>query len=417
MNDAMRALAIGALVFALTACGSDSDDSQVSNDGNGGQVDNGNGGNQDPDDQINTGDDAGGGGDGGSGDDGQDGSAGDGPTDDGSTDDGSSGDGSTGDGSTGENPGGGDDGTATDPGAGDDGTDNGGSDGSAGIANSAFAYAQSRSDLSTFVSALEAADQKNTLSNAGAYTILAPDNIAFDRLFAELNVTPEQLFSNRELLSKVVRYHMIGSNLKAADLPLSRPLTTYEGSVIKVEQNAIQPIIFDGRGRLARVTTTDLDTANATIHVIDRVMLPAQENVVELARARDDLSLFAEALSAADLAGLLSGEGPFTVLAPDNDAIVAALSELGLTKDQLLSNDALLRQVLSYHVIPGTFYRAELPFNQPLRTLEGSNVVIDDQFPPRVTDAQGRVAQLKSIDTITTNGVVHILDKVILPAE
>ncbi len=384
MNDALRALAIGALVFTLAACGSDADDSLVSNDGNGGQVDDGSGGAQDPDDQI----DAGGG-----------------DNSDGSTDD-----------VIDE-----DDGTATDPGNGDDGSsDNGGGsdgDGSAGIANSAFAYAQSRSDLSTFVSVIELADLKTTLSNAGDYTVLAPDNIAFDRLFAELNVTPAQLFSDRGLLSRVVRYHMIGSNLKAGDLPFSVPLTTYEGSVVKFEQGAVQPIIFDGRGRLARVGTTDLETANATIHVIDRVMLPAQHNVAELASAREDLSLFAQALAAADLTGVLSGNGPFTVLAPDNHAIGAALSELGLTTDQFLGNTDLLGKVLRYHVIPGRYYRAELPFNQPITTLEGSSVMIDEQYPPRVTDAQGRISHLKSIDTITTNGVVHILDQVNLPAQ
>ncbi len=381
MNDALRVLAISVFALTLAACGSDADDSLVSNDGNGDQVDNGDDvASGDPDgDQIGGGD---------TGDDAGDGD-GDGDTD--------------GDGDSSDN------GDNADSG-------NGSGEDPIAIANSAYAFAQSRSDLSTLVAAIDAADQKNTLSSAGAYTLLAPDNAAFDRLFAELGITREQLFANQELVSKVLRYHMIGSNLKAADLPLSRPLTTYEGSVIKVEQNSVQPIVFDGQGRLARVTTTDLDTANATIHVVDRVMLPADKNIVQLAVARDDLSILAEAVAAADLAETLSGNGPFTLLAPNNDAFAAALSELGLTKAQLLADQDLLRAVLSYHVIPGTFYRADVPFNQPLTTVQGQTVSINELYPPVVTDARGREANLVSIDTIVTNGVVHILDRVILPA-
>jgi len=353
MNYALRGLAIFALALTLTACGSDSDDSQVSSD---------------------TPDQVDGGGDGGD----------------------------TGGGDGGDTGGGG-------------GGDTGG-DGGAAVPGNLVSYAQSRSDLSTLVLALESAQLTSALSGEGDFTVFAPTNTAFDRLFAELNLTPAQLLGNRELLAQVLRYHVLPARVAAADIPFSQPVNTLDGKVLKLERNPVLPIIYDGRGRLTRITETDLPASNAVIHTIDNVLLPSDKNIVELALARPDLSILAEAVVAADLVETLSAPGPLTVFAPDNHAFTALLSEVGLTKEQLFADKALLRKVLTYHVMAGQMFRAQYAFGEPVATVQGSTLIIDDGFPIRVTDARGRVAHIDSIDTIVTNGVVHILSRVILPA-
>jgi uncharacterized surface protein with fasciclin (FAS1) repeats len=89
------------------------------------------------------------------------------------------------------------------------------------------------------------------------------------------------------------------------------------------------------------------------IHVIDRVLLPADKNMVQTAQALPQFSILVEAVVAADLVGALSGNGPLTVFAPTNDAFAALLAELGVSKAQLLADTALLTKVLTYHVVPG----------------------------------------------------------------
>jgi uncharacterized surface protein with fasciclin (FAS1) repeats len=101
------------------------------------------------------------------------------------------------------------------------------------------------------------------------------------------------------------------------------------------------------------------------------------------------------------------------VFAPTNDAFTALLAQLGLTKDQLLADKALLTRVLSYHVVPGRVLRAEVPTGTPVTTLQGGSFTVDSDL--QVTDARGRTARLTATDVFATNGVLHVLDRVLLP--
>jgi uncharacterized surface protein with fasciclin (FAS1) repeats len=119
---------------------------------------------------------------------------------------------------------------------------------------------------------------------------------------------------------------------------------------------------------------------------------------------------------AADLASALSGPGPFTVFAPTNDAFSAALVELGTTKDALLANPAL-PDVLKYHVV-GADLRAAAVVAAPkpavVPTLQGSSFSVDSSLA--ITDGNSRKATLLATDVIASNGVIHVIDKVLLPS-
>jgi uncharacterized surface protein with fasciclin (FAS1) repeats len=137
------------------------------------------------------------------------------------------------------------------------------------------------------------------------------------------------------------------------------------------------------------------------------------QTVVGLAQATPDLSILVEAVVAANLATTLSGTGPFTVFAPTNAAFAAALTELKLTKAQLLADTALLTKVLTYHVVAGKVLKAQVPIGTPITTLQTETFTVDSSLV--ITDQRARKANITATDIEATNGVVHVIDKVILP--
>jgi len=139
-------------------------------------------------------------------------------------------------------------------------------------------------------------------------------------------------------------------------------------------------------------------------------------NIVEVASADSRLSILVEAVAAAGLVGTLSGPGPFTVFAPSNDAFAALLTELGVSKEALLANTALLTQVLTYHVLSGRVSAADVvALAKPavITTVQGSSFDIGADLV--LTDGRGRRASLLITDIAASNGVVHVIDRVILP--
>lgn len=137
------------------------------------------------------------------------------------------------------------------------------------------------------------------------------------------------------------------------------------------------------------------------------------KNIVETAQANEQFSILVEAVIAADLAGALSGEGPLTVFAPTNEAFAALLEELGVTKEALLADTELLTQVLLYHVVEGKVMKADVPVGSAITTLQGGTFTIDDSLA--ITDARDRKAGIAATDVEATNGVIHVIDTVILP--
>lgn len=138
-----------------------------------------------------------------------------------------------------------------------------------------------------------------------------------------------------------------------------------------------------------------------------------KDNIVEIAQNDARFSILAEAVVAAGLADTLSDDGPFTVFAPTNDAFAALLGELGVTKDQLLADKALLTQVLTYHVLGSQVLKAEVPVGTPVATLQGQTLTVTPALA--ILDQRGRTANIVATDVLTSNGVIHVIDKVILP--
>lgn len=260
---------------------------------------------------------------------------------------------------------------------------------------------------------MDAAGLASTLKQAGPYTVLAPTNAAFAALLTELGVTKAQLLADKALLTTVLTYHVLPAAVKRADIPLGKAVTTVQGGIFKVEAAGAGLKITDGRNRTANITATDIVASNGLVHVIDKVILPANKNIVQTAQALPDFSILVEAVVAADLQGTLSGTGPFTVFAPTNAAFAALLTELGVSKEALLANKALLTQVLTYHVVAGRVLKSGVPVGTPIATVQGDTFTIDASLA--IADQRGRSAKIVATDVLTSNGVIHVIDKVILP--
>jgi transforming growth factor-beta-induced protein len=273
--------------------------------------------------------------------------------------------------------------------------------------------ASSLPQFSILVEAVAAAGLVDTLKGSGPFTVFAPTNAAFAALLAELRITKEALLANRPLLTAVLTYHVLGRRVLAGDLRDELAAATVNGQPIVVDLTG-GPKIRDGRGRVANITATDALASNGVVHTIDRVILPSERNIVQVARSLPQFSILVEAINAAGLADALTA-GTLTVFAPTNDAFAALLHELHLTRAQLLADRALLTRVLQYHVVRGQVLSSGIPFDTPVPTLVTGQTFTIGASPLQITDARHRTARITATDVAATNGVIHVIDRVILP--
>lgn len=275
--------------------------------------------------------------------------------------------------------------------------------------------AQATPSLSILVEAVIAADLATTLSGPGPFTVFAPNNDAFVALLGELGVTKDALLKDKALLTAVLTYHVLGAKVEKAAIPIGKKITSLQKGIFKIDTPAGGVLsITDGRNRNSKILATDVQATNGVVHIIDKVILPANKNIVETAVAlAPEFSTLVAAVTAAGLGSTLSSTGPFTVFAPTNAAFAAALTELGITQAALLGNVPLLTKILTYHVVSGTVLKAEIPVGAPITTVQGETLSISAAFA--ITDQRARTSNIVITDVFASNGVIHAVDKVILP--
>jgi transforming growth factor-beta-induced protein len=279
--------------------------------------------------------------------------------------------------------------------------------------------------------ALVAAAQKAGLADAlsdpaADLTVFAPTNAAFDSLATTLGFADAGAMVNAldaATLGKVLSYHVLPTRQDAAALAAGgdtqATLYTFPAATqatVGVDTSS-GVALTDAVLTRATVTAANVAASNGVLHGIDKVMVPPGVfNLVQMAQLNPAFSVLVEAVVTANLAGALSGAGPLTVFAPTDDAFVAALGELGVSKDQLLASPNLA-SILTYHVVMGDVRAADVaaapkPFVVPT-LLSGASFSVDTMLD--ITDGQGRVAKLVATDVIASNGVIHVIDKVLLP--
>lgn len=260
-------------------------------------------------------------------------------------------------------------------------------------------------NFSILVQALVKADLASALQGDGPFTVFAPTNAAFQSLFTELGVTGiEQL--SKEALTPILLYHVVSGKVTSGDLSTGyvNTLSTSFDTPMNFFVNLSGGVKLNGN---VNVTQADLDATNGVIHIIDKVLVPP--TVVDIAIANPNFSILVEAVVKAGLVETLSGTGPFTVFAPTNAAFQTLFTQLGVSGIDALSAEALT-PILTYHVVSGNVRAAQVTSgNVPTVNGEnitiavGSGVTINGDTNVIATDVQG------------SNGVVHVIDKVLLP--
>ena len=258
----------------------------------------------------------------------------------------------------------------------------------------------------TLAAALEAAGLVDALKGKGPFTVLAPTDEAFAKL-PEGTVATLLKPENKQQLIDVLTYHVVKGNVPAAQVVKLSGAKSLNGQQIdvRVENGAVSV-------DQAKVVKTDIACDNGVIHVIDHVLLPASDNIPETAVKAGNFNTLVAAAKAAGLVEALSGEGPLTVFAPTDEAF-AKLPEG--TVETLLKpeNKAKLAAILKYHVVSGRVYSSDALAAGEATTLQGDTVKIAVSGQAAMVNG----ARLVATDLDASNGVIHVIDSVILPPE
>ena len=184
---------------------------------------------------------------------------------------------------------------------------------------------------------------------------------------------------------------------------------------------AVLVLIGGGIGIWA-LTQSDDEEETTVTEVQEQQPAPApveeaqvSNTIVDLAVATPELSTLVAAVTRANLVETLSGEGPFTVLAPTDEAFANALEALGITAEELLAREDL-GDILTYHVIAASVLSSDLTDGQEVETVQGGILTVDiTEEGVFFVDANGGRAQVTTADVEASNGVVHIINAVLLP--
>jgi uncharacterized surface protein with fasciclin (FAS1) repeats len=230
-------------------------------------------------------------------------------------------------------------------------------------------------------------------------TVFAPT----DEAFAAIGLNNRNIASVPNL-REILLYHVVAGPVYSNQLS-NGFVPTLNGAAVEV--NLESGVMVND----ANVVVADIKARNGVIHAIDKVLLPPTENIVEIAAGNDDFSILVAAVTAAGLAEVLAGDGPFTVFAPTNAAFEALPA--GTIEALLADPQGALTDILLYHVVSGRVYSSDLS-NGPVATAGGETFQVNaNDF--QITDNTGGVANIIAANIQGTNGVIHVIDKVILP--
>lgn len=271
--------------------------------------------------------------------------------------------------------------------------------------------------FNALLAAVDKAGIGGALANANAQlTVFAPTDQAFNDLARRLgfaDATAMVAALPAPALQSILNYHVLGTRKLAADLAAggaTQPTAySYAGAPASLRFDFTGGVkITDAALTVANVVTPNVAASNGVIHAVDKVLVPPGVlNVVQMAQANPIFSSLVGAVVASDLQGTLGGAGPFTVFAPTNDAFAAAPQGL---------SSAQLRTVLTYHVLGSQVLSSQIPFGTPVTTLAGQDIVIGAGTPPTIRDTTTVAARITAVDVRASNGVIHVLDKVLIPA-
>lgn len=269
------------------------------------------------------------------------------------------------------------------------------------------------SDFSSLLAALQKAELVSTFEGTTEYTVFAPTNAAFSTFLTEQGVTLEEL--TKEQLTEILTYHVVTGDRKSSSFTDGATLATLNsGQSLSISVDGSSVMVND-----ANVTTADTEATNGVIHTIDKVLVPSDftlepetPSIVGIATGDSNFSILVEALQKANLVTTLDGTTPYTVFAPTNEAFEELFNELGVSGIADI-DVATLTPILLYHVANGTLTSSQINAGTlaTLNTDASIEVTVDGS-----TITLNGDTQVTQADILASNGVVHVIDKVLVPA-
>ena len=268
-------------------------------------------------------------------------------------------------------------------------------------------------DFSLLKTAVVRAGLDGTLATTQNLTVFAPNNAAFTAAGlteAVINSTPVAT------LQAILQYHVLGTKVISSAVPAgpNAEVATLGGVKLFATKNA-NGVYVNG----VKVITADVSASNGVIHVIDRVLTPPAGNIVVTAQAVPTLSYLVAAVLRADasgtsISGALSAAGPLTVFAPTNQAFIDA--GFPTIASINAANPNTLKNILLYHVIAARVFSSDLTEGAQPATAQGGKVTIKLAGGAKVRGISNTAdSDIVITDIVTTNGVVHVINKVLLP--
>ena len=257
----------------------------------------------------------------------------------------------------------------------------------------------------SLVAALTHADLVSTLQGDGPFTVFAPTDDAFAA--AGIDLTSFDTDEQNATLADILLYHVYSGAVNAADVTDGMTVAMVNGD------DASFTVSSDGTVMIgdATVTTADVISSNGVIHVIDTVLMPPADlvDIPSVAVGTGVHTALVAALTKADLVSTLQGDGPFTVFAPTDQAFTDA----GIDLDSFSTDEeiATLADILTYHVVAGSVLSTDLEDKTTTTAVNGDSLAF-------AVDADGVMvndANVVSADVLASNGVVHVIDKVLMP--
>lgn len=262
-------------------------------------------------------------------------------------------------------------------------------------------------NYTTLASALTAADLVDDLQEAGPFTVFAPTDAAFATLLSDLGLTSLDEIAQEDLIA-LLTYHVVSGEVYSTDIEAGNVTTLNGEDLILATDGGITV------NTVSVVSPFDVAASNGVIHTIGSVLVPEgfelspTKDIVQTATDAGFGSL-AAALTKADLISDLQAEGPFTVFAPTDQAFADLLEVIGQASiDDVPS--AVLGEILKYHVVSGAVFEADVTAGD-VSTLEGTNITLATEGGVTVNGAN-----VTSTDIAATNGVIHVIDAVLVPA-
>ncbi|MDB2362661.1 fasciclin domain-containing protein, partial [Flavobacteriales bacterium] len=259
----------------------------------------------------------------------------------------------------------------------------------------------------TLETAIIAAGLANTLSGDGSFTVFAPS----DEVFAALpDGALDLILANTELLTNLLLGHVHEGELYSADLTDGLNVTMMNEGDLTVSNDGMTIMIDD-----AIIFQEDLPATNGVVHVIDNILPstvidPDTLTVMSIIEASPEHTTLEAAINAAELAETLSGEGPFTVFAPTDDAF--ALLPAG-TVEGLLADIPALTEILLHHVVGATALSTDFNDGDVLTTLNTTELTVSVDDGTYIID----MATVTAANLEADNGVVHVINMVLIPAD